>query len=81
MIVCLLSIEAMAQIEMFDESAKKAETPIVQVYDSLRNMSPERYGTKEKYSYTYHHLIGQTLMYCGDPYSILGNKGGSLVSR
>lgn len=76
MIVCLLSIEAMAQIEMFDESAKKAETPIVQVYDSLRNMSPERYGTKEKYSYTYHHLIGQTLMYCGDPYSILGNKGG-----
>lgn len=35
------------------------------VYDSLRNMSTGKYEDK----YTYHHLIGQTLMYCGDPYS------------
>jgi hypothetical protein len=27
-------------------------------------MTPEKYENK----YTYHHLIGQTLMYCGDPY-------------
>lgn len=35
------------------------------VYDSLRNMSPGKYEDK----YTYHHLIGQTLLYCGNPYS------------
>ena len=35
------------------------------VYDSLDNMSPRKYEGR----YTYHHLIGQTLMYCGDPYS------------
>lgn len=34
-------------------------------YDSLRNMSPGKYEDK----YTFHHLIGQTLLYCGDPYS------------
>lgn len=34
------------------------------VYDSLRNMSLEKYND----TYTFHHLIGQTLMYCGDPY-------------
>lgn len=34
------------------------------VYDSIRNMSPEKYNNK----YTYNHLIGQTLMYCGYPY-------------
>lgn len=35
------------------------------VYDSLRNMNTEKYEDE----YSYHHLIGQTLMYCGDPYS------------
>lgn len=60
----------MAQIEMFDENIKKVEEPQVQPYDSLRNMSTQRYGTKEDYHFTYHHLIGQTLMYCGDPYSL-----------
>lgn len=34
-------------------------------YDSLKNMSVEKYGEKN----TYHHLIGQTLLYCGDPYT------------
>ena len=33
-------------------------------YDSLFNMSRKPYGSK----YTYHYLIGQTLMFCGDPY-------------
>jgi hypothetical protein len=40
------------------------------VYDSLRNMSPGKYEDK----YTYHHLIGQTLMYCGNPYSSSRNS-------
>ena len=76
LVISLFSTNAMAQIEMFDESVKKIEESTVQIYDSLRNMSSQRYGTKEEYSFTYHHLIGQTLMYCGDPYSILGNRGG-----
>lgn len=76
LIISLFSTKTMAQIEMFDESIKKVEEPTIQVYDSLRNISSQRYGTKEEYRYTYHHLIGQTLMYCGDPYSIFGNKGG-----
>lgn len=40
------------------------------VYDSLRNMVPEKYEGK----YTYHHLIGQTIMYCGEPYSLYRRK-------
>lgn len=76
LVISLFSTNAMAQIEMFDESVKKIEEPTVQIYDSLKNMSSQRYGTKEEYSFTYHHLIGQTLMYCGDPYSFLGNRGG-----
>lgn len=55
---------------MFDESIKKVEEPSIQAYDSLRNMHPQEYGTNAygHPNYTYHHLIGQTLMYCGDPY-------------
>ena len=33
-------------------------------YDSLKNMVLAKYENR----YTYHHLIGQTLMYCGNPY-------------
>lgn len=54
---------------MFEENIQKVETPQIQPYDSLRNISTQRYGTSQKYEYTLHHLIGQTLMYCGDPYS------------
>ena len=75
LISCMVSIKTMAQIEMFDESIKKIEEPMIQVYDSLTNMKPQRYGTDE-YNKTLHHLIGQVLMYCGDPYSSNGNKGG-----
>lgn len=65
---------AMAQIEMFDESIKKVETPQVLPYDSLRNITTQKYGTKDDYKYTLHHLIGQTLMYCGDPDEDITNE-------
>lgn len=63
-----------AQIEMFDESIKKVEEPKVLPYDSLRNISTQKYGTTENYKYTLHHLIGQTLMYCGDPNEDITNE-------
>lgn len=61
---------------MFDESIKKVKEPTIQAYDSLRNMHPQEYGTNEYggKNYTYHHLIGQTLMYCGYPYYNYYNK-------
>lgn len=68
-----------AQIEMFDESVQKVEEPQVIPYDSMRNISTQKYGTPQNYKYTMHHLIGQTLMYCGDPYGYGSNsyeKGG-----
>ncbi len=68
LIIGLFSLPSMAQIEMFDESIKKIETPKAEPYDSLRNMHTQRYGTKENYSFTFDHLIGQTLMFCGEPY-------------
>lgn len=34
------------------------------VYDSLSNVKIEKYND----NYTFHHLIGQTLLYCGYPY-------------
>ena len=68
LLMCFLAINAIAQIEMFDESVQKVETPKILPYDSLRNISTQKYGTSQKYKYTMHHLIGQTLMYCGDPY-------------
>ena len=69
--ILLLSIFAfqtsMAQIEMFDESINKEEKPQILPYDSLRNIHPQEYGPKGHTKPTLHHLIGQTLMYCGDP--------------
>ena len=65
----LSALSAKAQIEMFDESVQKKETPQILPYDSLRNISTQKYGTPQKYKYTMHRLIGQTLMYCGDPYA------------
>lgn len=64
---------------MFDESIKKVEKPQTLPYDSLSNISTQEYGTKDDYKFTLHHLIGQTLMYCGDPdedriNEILGRK-------
>lgn len=68
-----LSQTAKAQIEMFDESVIKIEEPKAEPYDSLSNMQTKKYGNAEKYNYTFDHLIGQTLLYCGDPYSFLTN--------
>lgn len=71
-IICLVFIafafQCFAQIEMFDESVQIKEEPQALTYDSLRNISTQRYGTGDNVKYTMHHLIGQTLMYCGDPY-------------
>lgn len=63
-IAILLSTHAYSQITMMNTEVQKPKYDNY-VYDSLRNMSPGKYEDK----YTYHHLIGQTLMYCGDPYA------------
>lgn len=63
-IATLLSTHVYSQITIMDTEIKQSKYDTI-VYDSLKNMSPEKYGN----NYTYHHLIGQTLMYCGDPYS------------
>lgn len=65
----LLVGNAMAQIEMFDESIQKKDEVKALPYDSLRNISTQKYGSGDNTKYTLHHLIGQTLLYCGDPYS------------
>lgn len=62
-IALLLSTRVHSQITIMSTEAKSKYDNFV--YDSLRNMSTGKYEDK----YTYHHLIGQTLMYCGDPYS------------
>ncbi len=58
---------AWSQIDMFEEIPE--QEPKITPYDSLSNMHTQRYGNRENFSLTFHHLIGQTLMYCGDPYS------------
>lgn len=63
-IAFLVSVHAYSQIAIMNTEIQKPKYDNF-VYDSLRNMSPEKYEDK----YTYHHLIGQTLMYCGNPYS------------
>ena len=63
----IFSYQATAQIEMFDERIKKEEAPKALPYDSLSNIRTQKYGSGDNYNYTLHHLIGQTLMYCGDP--------------
>ena len=64
-ITLLLSTNINSQITIMSSEVQKPKHDNY-VYDSLRNMSPGKYDDK----YTYHHLIGQTLMYCGDPYAL-----------
>lgn len=78
--ICSFSLHSSAQIEMFDESIKKVEVPKALPYDSLTNMVTQKYGTREDYKYTFDHLIGQTLLFCGDPYSYKGNRGFNVGS-
>ncbi len=61
-IALLLSTHIYSQVTIMSTDVKPKYDNFV--YDSLRNMSPGKYEDK----YTYHHLIGQTLIYCGDPY-------------
>ena len=63
-IATLLSAHVYGQITIMDTEIKQPKYKAI-VYDSLKNMTPEKYGD----NYTFHHLIGQTLMYCGDPHS------------
>ena len=63
-IATLLSAHVYGQITIMDTEIKQPKYEAI-VYDSLKNMTPEKYGD----NYTFHHLIGQTLMYCGDPHS------------
>lgn len=63
-IILLLSTNTYSQITIMSSEVQKHIYTNV-VYDSLKNMSPEKYDEQ----YTYHHLIGQALLYCGDPYS------------
>ena len=58
-----LSAHVFSQITIMSTEEQKPKYDNF-VYDSLRNMSPEKYEDK----YSYHHLIGQTLLYCGNPY-------------
>ena len=75
LVMITFSLSAMAQIEMFDESVKKVAAPQALPYDSLKNVATQKYGSGDKYKQTYHHLIGQTLMYCGNPnYNLYDEK-------
>ncbi len=65
LMLSLIAFNTMAQIEMFDESVKKDIVIEALPYDSLTNISRQKYGTGDNYKLTLHHLIGQTLMYCG----------------
>jgi len=61
-------MQANAQIEMFSEKASVPKEAVKAMpYDSLTNISAQLYGTKENAKYTFDHLIGQTLMFCGNP--------------
>lgn len=66
-VVGLYSMSSNAQIEIFNESLKQEEPVKVVQYDSIRNITSQPYGAKGKESFTYNHLIGQTLMFCGSP--------------
>ena len=70
LIICFISLSVIAQIELFDENAKKVTEPVSLPYDSLRNVTTQKYRNGDKVKYTLHHLVGQTLMYCGDPYDL-----------
>lgn len=61
-----ITMSVYSQIDIFEEKEIPTKKEItVSKYDSLTNMVKQKYG-KERY--TYHHLIGQTLLYCGNPY-------------
>lgn len=75
LLLCILSCQTVsAQVQLFDETVEKKECPKGLPYDSLSNMRLQEFGTLDNYKFTFDHLIGQTLMFCGDPYSYMGNR-------
>lgn len=61
-----MSTSVWAQIKIMD--IPKQNSVSIQVYDSLTNFEEKPYGQNNpsfKGRLTYHHLIGQTAMYCG----------------
>ena len=69
MLLLACSLTAISQIKIMDKP--KAEGLSVQKYDSLTNFEEKYYG-QENPNYlgkmTYHHLIGQTILYCGSSF-------------
>lgn len=63
MSLILLGLPSLANgqitIMEYNDSPRK---PDVVPYDSLENMQKHKYGER----FTYHHLIGQTIMFVGD---------------
>lgn len=67
--IFILALNALAQIEMFDESIQNIDYFKVVPYDSLLNIATKRNLIEGHYKYSYHHLKGQTIMYCGSSHS------------
>lgn len=66
---CAFCYSLQAQITIMDNEPEVVEK--IAKYDSLTNFKrmPYQSPEKDKYGYvTFHHLIGQTVMYCGEPY-------------
>lgn len=59
----VISNHAYAQITIMSQNIQQPKDKNF-VYDSLQNISYGKYNGEN----SLHHLIGQTLMYCGDPY-------------
>ena len=73
LIFCLFICNSYAQITIMGSTPKVVEN--IEKYDSLTNFKRLPYTSSdvEKYGpYTFHHLIGQTVMFCGEPYSNYG---------
>lgn len=68
MIIILHAHTAWGQITIMEKP--KAQGLIVQKYDSLTNFEEKYYGQNNPNYYTlsYHHLIGQTILYCGSDF-------------
>lgn len=61
-ILCLFSVKVLAQITIMENKEPQKPKQIKYVYDSLRNVTKESYEDGS----SFRHLIGQTLMFCGN---------------
>ena len=65
-LMCLMPTSVWGQIKIMD--IPKQNSVSIQIYDSLTNFEEKPYGENNpnfRGRLTYHHLIGQTAMYCG----------------